>query len=161
MFLIGVVLGAASKLLDIYTQNLGNIFSQLAIWILLGVIIVLFCDTRKLACIDIFVFCIGMLLAYYLVAEWSGSVWSPVFVYGWIAFSLLSPLFAYLTWMTKKCNALGIFLSCGIVLVAFLSSVIMFHGPRIYDFIICIALVYFLFVYKYKPDVCSRKTKHK
>lgn len=39
MFIIGLILGIVSRLLDIYTQNLGNIFSQMAIWILFGVLI--------------------------------------------------------------------------------------------------------------------------
>lgn len=36
MLVVGVISGGAGRLLDIYTQNLGNIFSQMAIWILLG-----------------------------------------------------------------------------------------------------------------------------
>lgn len=36
MLVVSVISGGASRLLDIYTQNLGNIFSQMAIWILLG-----------------------------------------------------------------------------------------------------------------------------
>ena len=32
----GLSLGALSKLLDLYTTNLGNIFSELSIWILFG-----------------------------------------------------------------------------------------------------------------------------
>ena len=39
MFLIGLILGVISRLLDIYTQNLGNILSQMAIWILFGILI--------------------------------------------------------------------------------------------------------------------------
>lgn len=31
MFMIGFILGIVSRLLDIYTQNLGNVFSQMAI----------------------------------------------------------------------------------------------------------------------------------
>ena len=160
MFLTGAALGALSKLLDVHTQNLGNIFSQLAIWILLGVVIVLFSDTRGLACLDIFVFCVGMLIAYYITAEWTSSVWSPAFVYGWALFSLFSPLFAYLTFMTKKRNVTGIILSCGIVLAAFMSSVILFHGPRVYDFIICLALIYLLFFHKFKPEKRRRTESH-
>lgn len=36
MLAIGLVLGTAARLFDIYFQNLGNIFSQIAIWILIG-----------------------------------------------------------------------------------------------------------------------------
>ena len=39
MLAAGLLLGALSRIFDIYTQNLGNIFSQMAIWILLGTLI--------------------------------------------------------------------------------------------------------------------------
>ena len=35
----GLLLGALSRFFDIYTQNIGNIFSQMAVWILLGTVI--------------------------------------------------------------------------------------------------------------------------
>ena len=39
MFGVGLIFGVISRLLDIYTQNLGDIFSQMAIWILIGTLI--------------------------------------------------------------------------------------------------------------------------
>ena len=39
MLAAGLLLGVGSRLLDIYTQNLGNIFSQMAVWILMGTLI--------------------------------------------------------------------------------------------------------------------------
>ena len=63
---IGAFLGVLSKMLDIYTTNLGNIFSELSIWILFGVFIVYFSKTRKEAMIIVFLFCVGMLFSYYL-----------------------------------------------------------------------------------------------
>lgn len=47
MFIIGLLFGIGVRLLDIYTTNLGNIFSQLAIWILLGVMITFYSSTPK------------------------------------------------------------------------------------------------------------------
>lgn len=150
MLLIGGISGVLSKLLDIYTQNLGEVFSQLSVWILIGVILTIFSDTRKIACLDIFLFCIGMLAAYYITAELTDSVWSMQFVGGWLIFSLFSPLFAYFTWMTKEKGLFPKILSIGIVLVALLSSVILFDGPRIQDGVIGLLLVYFLFFCKVK-----------
>ena len=60
MFLIGLMLGVISRLLDIYTQNLGNIFSQMAIWILFSIMIFIYSKTKKQAMLNIFPFCIGM-----------------------------------------------------------------------------------------------------
>lgn len=47
MFVIGLLLGIISRLFDIYFQNLGNMFSQMSIWILLGVIISIYSSSKK------------------------------------------------------------------------------------------------------------------
>lgn len=47
MFCIGLILGIISRIFDIYTQNLGNIFSQMAIWILFGTLISIYSKTKK------------------------------------------------------------------------------------------------------------------
>lgn len=150
MFLLGVGLGIASKLLDIYTTNLGNIFSQMSIWILIGTIIAVFSATKTKAALNIFVFCIGMLIAYYVTAELTASVYSIAFLYGWAAFSACSPIFAVFTWRTKKKGAFGTMISFGILLVTLIISVVLFDGPRVYDIVIMIVLAYFLFLQKVK-----------
>lgn len=150
MFITGLGLGVVSRLLDIYTQNLGNIFSQMAIWILFGVWISIYSDTKKKAMLNIFPFCIGMLISYYAVAIITDGVYSSVMIYGWIAFSVCSPIFAYFTWLTKEKGFFPKIISVGIVLVSILSSVVLFDGLRIYDFLIDAVLIYFLFFKKIK-----------
>ncbi len=150
MFIIGLLLGVISRLLDIYTQNLGNIFSQMAIWILFGTLISIFSESKKKAMINIFLFCFGMLLTYYATAIATDSVYSTTFIIGWTVFALFSPLLAYFTWMTKEKGVFPKIISVGIVLVSILSSVILFDGFRIYDFFIDGLLIYFLFFRKVK-----------
>lgn len=150
MFLFGAVLGVAAKLFDIYTQNLGNIFSQMSIWILLGTLISIFSKTKGKAALNVFVFCIGMLITYYITAELTNSVYGMTFIYGWAAFSICSPVFAVLTWMTKEKGVLGKIISFGVLLVTLTVSVVVFDGPRVYDIVIMLVLAYFLFVYKVK-----------
>ena len=58
MFIVGLCLGIISRLLDIYTSNLGNIFSQMSIWILLGTLISIYSNNKKQAMLNIFPFCI-------------------------------------------------------------------------------------------------------
>ena len=53
MFIVGLLLGIVSRLLDIYTTNLGEILSQMAIWILFGVLISIYSKTKKKAMINI------------------------------------------------------------------------------------------------------------
>lgn len=148
MFLIGLLLGVISRLLDIYTQNLGNIFSQMAIWILFGVLISIYSDTQKKAMVNILPFCIGMLITYYFVAVVTKGVYSEVMIAGWTVFALLSPALAFFTWKTKEKGIFPKIISVGIVLVSFLSSVVLFDRIRFYDIIINGVMIYYLFVKK-------------
>lgn len=148
MFIIGLVLGALSRIFDIYTQNLGNIFSQMAVWILFGTLISIYSHTKKNAMINIFPFCIGMLITYYAAAIISHGVYSKVFILGWTLFALASPAMAYFAWMTKEKGIFPKVIGVGIVAVSVLSSVILFDRLRVCDFIIDALLIYFLFFKK-------------
>lgn len=149
MFVIGATLGVASKLFDIHTKILGNIFSEFAIWILLGTLISIFSDTRKKAMINIFPFCIGMLILYYLTAHFTHSVYGWVFIKGWTIFACISPIFAYFTWMTKENGILPIIIRLGIIGISVFCSLFLFT-VNIFDLIINLILAYFLFIKKIK-----------
>lgn len=145
MLLTGLLLGAASRWLDGHTQDIGNVFSQLAVWILLGTLIAVYSGTKKKAMGNLLAFCAGMLASYYLAAALTQGVYSRVYILGWTAVACLSPVFAYFAWMTKERGVLPKLISAGIVLVAILSSVILFDGPRVYDLVIDGLLGYVLF----------------
>ena len=129
MFLFGAALGILSRLLDIHTANLGNIFSQMSVWILIGTLISIFSKTKVRAAVNVLIFCIGMLIVYYCTAELTGGVYSKVFIYGWTAFSLCSPIFAALTWMTQQRGLFPKIISAAILLVTLLISIVLFSGP--------------------------------
>lgn len=148
MLILGLSLGIISRLLDIYTQNLGNIFSQLAIWILFGVLISIYSSSKKKAMLNIFPFCIGMLITYYFVAFITKGVYSNITIAGWTIFALCSPILAYFTWITKEKGLIPKVISTGIIVVSILSSIILFDGLRIYDFVIDGLLIYFVFFKK-------------
>ena len=148
MFFIGLILGIVSRLLDIYTQNLGNILSQMAIWILFGVLISIYSSSKRQAMINILPFCIGMLITYYFVAFVTNGVYSTAFIIGWTVFALLSPIMAYFTWITKEKGVFPKIISIGIILLSLSSSVILFDRIRFYDIIINVIMIYFLFIKK-------------
>ena len=148
LFFIGLILGIVRRLLDIYTQNLGNIFSQMAIWILFGVLISIYSSSKRRAMLNILPFCMGMLITYYFVAFITKGVYSYVFIIGWTVFALLSPIMAYFTWMTKEKGIFPKIISSCIILVSLLSSLILFDRIRFYDIIISVIMIYFLFVKK-------------
>ena len=148
LFFIGLVLGVISRLLDIYTQNLGNMFSQMATWILFGVLISIYSKTKKKAMQNILPFCIGMLITYYFVAFISKDVYSSIFIIGWTIFAFCSPILAYFTWITKEKGVFPKIISIGIISISILSSVILFDRLRVYDFIIDGLMIYYLFFKK-------------
>ena len=61
MFFAGLLLGIVSRIFDICTENLGNIFSQMAIWILFGVLISIYSTSKVRAMANVLLFCVGML----------------------------------------------------------------------------------------------------
>lgn len=148
MFIIGLLLGIGVRLLDIYTTNLGNIFSQLAIWILLGVMITFYSNTPKKAMLNVFAFSISMITTYYLSAVITKGIYGKFYIIGWTIFAFLSPVFAYFTWYTRKKGLFPLIIKIGIILVSFLSSIILFERLRVYDFIINGILIYYLFFRK-------------
>lgn len=80
MLCFGLIIGIISRLLDIFTTNLGEIFSQMAIWILLGTLISIYSKTARKAMLNVLTFCLGMLLTYYLVAALSHGVYAKDFI---------------------------------------------------------------------------------
>lgn len=150
MFLVGLFLGTVSRFLDIYTENLGNIFSQMAIWILMGTLISIYSRKPKQAAWNVLLFCAGMLLTYYAVAVLTSGVYSKVMIAGWSLFGLFSPVLGYVAWFAKEKGVFPKLIGIGIVAVSVASSLILFDGFRIYDWLIDGALVYFLFVHKIK-----------
>lgn len=100
--------------------------------------------------INVFVFCVGMLITYYFVAFITKGVYSNIIIMGWSVFSLFSPILAYFTWITKEKGLFPKIISICIVLTSVLSSIILFDRLRIYDFIIDGIMIYYLFFKKIK-----------
>lgn len=147
MLLAGLLLGIAARLFDIYFQNLGEIFSQMAIWILLGTGIAIYSPTKKAAMGNIFPFCMGMLATYYVTAAITHGVYGQSFIIGWTVFALTM---AYFAWMAKEPGAFSKIIAAGIAAVSVMSSVLLFDHLRLYDFVIDGVLIYILFFKKIK-----------
>ena len=148
MLAAGLLLGVASRLLDLYTQNPGNIFSQMAVWILLGTLLSIYSHPPPRAMANILPFCLGMLGTYYATAMLTDGVYSRTVIIGWTAFAFCSPALAWLTWKTKEKGVLPKLIGAGVVAVSMLSSLLIFDGLGFHDIIIDLALVYFLFIAK-------------
>ncbi len=134
----GLITGVGVKLMDIYTVHLGNIFSQMSVWIFLCSVLAVYSSTPRRAAVNVFLFCAGMLLTYYLTAEGMHSPYSMTFVYGWSVFSLFSPVLAFFTWYAKGKGAVSRLLTAGIVVVLLVLAVLLFDRIRISDLVFAV-----------------------
>ena len=144
MFIItafGALLGFASKMFDIYTVLLGDIFSQMSVWIFICTVIAVYGSTPKRAGVNVFFFCAGMLTAYYLTAELTGSVYSVSFIYGWGVFALFSPAMGFCAWYAKGKGALSKIITCGIVVLLFIAAAVMFDKIRTADIVFALLII--------------------
>lgn len=78
IFFCGIFLGAAANLFDLYTTNLGNVFSQTSIWIFLCTAISVYSSSPKRAAVNVFFFCTAMLFSYYRSAVISHRSFFPL-----------------------------------------------------------------------------------
>lgn len=134
----GLITGVGVKLMDIYTVHLGNIFSQMSVWIFICSALAVYSSTPRRAAVNVFLFCAGMLLTYYLTAEGMHSPYSMTFVYGWSVFSLFSPVLAFFTWYAKGKGAVSRLLTAGIVVVLLVMAVLLFDKIRISDLVFAV-----------------------
>lgn len=141
----GLATAAAVKMLDVSTSNAANVFSQLTVWVLVCTAIAVLSESPRHASLNVFLFCAGMLSTYYLAAEALGAPYSLAFAMGWLALSLLSPLFAHLVWAAKAPGALSRLVGAGVVAAALAATVILFDRIRAWDVIACAATAALLF----------------
>lgn len=147
LFVLGVISGALSKIFDLYTVYLGTVFSEITVWLLFGVLISIYSTTKKKAMLNVFLFLIGMLIAYYIVAEMTDSVYGLDFIKFWVVIAFLSPVPAYFCWMAKGKGAVGKIISIGIMVISILSGILV-QEIEAHDIIINGILAYHLFLRK-------------
>ena len=143
--LLGAACGAIAKALDWQGGTLGDVFSQMSVWVLLGALIAVPSGSPLRAAAYLPVFCIGMLSAYYIMAHFAQSPWSPVMAWGWAAFSLLSPLFGAAAWYAAGKGRFAALLAAGILLAAAAVEIVLFDRLRISDFLCLLGLVLLFF----------------
>lgn len=136
----GLLFGTAARLLDIYTSNLGNIFSQMSVWIFLCTLLAVYSSTPKRAAVNVCFFCAGMLAAYYLTAELTESVYSTLFLYGWVVFALFSPVMGFCTWYAKGNGLLSKIITVGIIIVLLAAAVVLFDKIRVADIVFALLI---------------------
>lgn len=158
MFIIGLLTGFLVKEIDIhfYTQHFGmslsDIFSKVGIWVLIGVTVSLYSKNAKWAMLNVFTFCIGMLITYYLTAVLTNSVFGWAYIKGWTVFACFSPIMAYLVTLTKRKGALSLLIKIGIFAGYIGINILLGGFIQLYDVLFFLILLYLLFIKKYDKE---------
>lgn len=145
MFFVGLFLGVPARLFDIYCPNLGAVFSQTLVWILLGTLIAIYSPTKKAAMLNIFPFCMGR-CSPIMQPPCSPKVST---VGRLLSAGRYSP-FCRRSWRISHgwLKQRGLFskvIGAGITLISILSSTLLFDRLRLYDPAIDGVLVCFIF----------------
>lgn len=111
IFIIGVILGVISKVLDTTPSNylpyfleildIGNFFSRMGVWIFLAVVISVYSKSPIWSAINVFLFFVGMVSSYYLYTVLVAGFFSKSYMMIWIIMTCISPLFAFVCWYAK------------------------------------------------------------
>ena len=130
----GILLGVFSKWLDsialdnniwwhriIERLDLGNFFSEMAVWLLIALAIAVFSSSALMAALNVFAFFAGMCAAYHLYSILFAGFNPSSYMVIWYAITLVSPVLAALCWYAKGKGIIPILLDTGIMTVFFLS----------------------------------------
>ena len=145
MVLAGGAMGLLAKWLDFSSQLLGAAFSELPVWILLGLLIARLSGSPGRAAAHVLLFFLAMLPPYYLAAEALGGVWGMAYARVWTAAACLSPLPAFVMWYAFGRGWLPCLLSALGTAAALLADAVVFRSLNGRDFVLALLCALLLF----------------
>lgn len=159
IFIVGVILGVISKVLDTTPGNylpyfleiidLRNFFSRMGIWIFLGVVISVYSNSPVRSAINVFLFFMGMVGSYYLYTVLVAGFFPKSYMMIWIIMTCISPLFAFVCWYAKGQGIIAVAISS--IIFTFISrqafgfGIWYFHIQYDLELLLWIALIFVLY----------------
>lgn len=126
IFIIGIILGVISKVLDTTPSNylpyilgildLRNFFSRMGIWIFLAAVISMYSKSPVRSAINVYLFFVGMVGSYYLYTVLVAGFFPKSYMVIWIVMTIVSPFLAFVCWYAKGKGIIAISISSIILL---------------------------------------------
>lgn len=162
ILLLGIALGIFSKWLDntgindaiwwqhiLGTIDLGNVFSEFAIWLLIALAISVYCSSPLRAGLNVFLFFVGMCTSYHLYTIMFAGFNPGSYMMIWYGITLLSPVLAFICWFgkgkTKTSLIIDILILAVMMSVCFSIGFWYFYITRIINVIIFIGSVVIMY----------------
>lgn len=110
-FILGIFSGFMAKYLDTIPADgvignlaniIGNIFSELGIWIFIATIIAAWSRTPMAGAVHVFVYFVGMLISYYIYSMKLFNFFPIHYFIGWGLVAIASLPFSYIVWFSRK-----------------------------------------------------------
>jgi len=127
IFILGVVLGTISKVLDTIPINylpyilqifdFGNFFSRIGVWVFLAVVISVYSKSANRAAINVFLFFIGAVGSYYLYTVLVAGFFPKSYMMIWVVMTIISPFLAFVCWYGKGRGIIAVSISSVVLLV--------------------------------------------
>lgn len=135
IFILGVILGVISKVLDTTPSNLlpyfleildlRNFFSRMGVWIFLAVVISVYSKSPIRSAINVFLLFVGMVGSYYLYTVLVAGFFPKSYMVIWVVMTAISPFLALVCWYAK---------GKGIIAISISSIIFMFISRQSFAF---------------------------
>ena len=104
--IIGIALGFIAKMTD-SISIIGEIGTEIGIWIFVATLIAAFSHYPLSAAINVFLFFISVLFAYYTYGQLVLGFFPQSYFYGWLIMAFISPIAGIAVWFSKADKVIG------------------------------------------------------
>jgi len=100
VMILGLLFGLIAKSTDSISV-IGEIGTNLGVWIFIGTLIAAYSHTPLLAALNLPVFLLSMLTSYYIYGLFVLGFFPRAYFLGWLVVSLLSPIGSFVIWFSR------------------------------------------------------------